>query len=74
MPKGIPIGFEMAEKNANKQTNTQTDKHFRIYISRDLTKQNWEVNIFPLATKLLVNMMTTILMIARMENKSYGEA
>ena len=32
MPKGFPIGgFEIAEKNSNKQT----DKHFRIYISRD---------------------------------------
>ena len=35
MPKGIPIGFQMAEKNDNKQTNRQTDRHFRIYISRD---------------------------------------
>ena len=33
MPKGIPIGFQMAEKNANTQTHTHT--HFRIYISRD---------------------------------------
>ena len=32
VPKGFPIGFEMAEKNVNKQTN----RHFRIYISRDL--------------------------------------
>ena len=31
VPKGFPIGFEMAEKNLNKQT----DRHFRIYISRD---------------------------------------
>ena len=41
MPNGIPIEFQMAEKNANKQTHrhtdTQTDTHFRIYISRDLT-------------------------------------
>ena len=38
MPKGIPIGFQMAEKNANTQTQTdrQTDTHFRIYISRDV--------------------------------------
>ena len=28
----MPIGYEMAEKNAN----TQTDRHFRIYISRDV--------------------------------------
>ena len=35
MPKGFPIGFEMAEKNVNKQTIKQTDRHFRIYISRD---------------------------------------
>ena len=27
----MPKGFEIAEKNGNKQT----DKHFRIYISRD---------------------------------------
>ena len=33
MPKGFPIGYEMAEKNEN----TQTDRHFRIYISRDVT-------------------------------------
>ena len=33
VPKDIPIGFQMAEKNPNKQTNTtQTHKHFRIYI------------------------------------------
>ena len=25
MPKGFPIGFEMAEKNLNKQTDRQTD-------------------------------------------------
>ena len=31
MPKGFPIGFKIAEKNGNKQTN----KHFRTYISRD---------------------------------------
>ena len=31
VPKGIPIGFEMAEKTMNKQT----DKHFRIYISKE---------------------------------------
>ena len=31
MPKGFPIGFEMSEKNGNKQTN----KHFRIYMNRD---------------------------------------
>ena len=35
MPKGIPIGFEMAEKKVNKQTNNQTNRHFPIYISRD---------------------------------------
>ena len=35
MPKGFPIGFEMAEKNGNKQA----DKHFRIYISRDYFKK-----------------------------------
>ena len=34
MRKGFPIGFEMAEKNVNKQT----DRHFRIYISRDRDK------------------------------------
>ena len=31
MPKGFPIGPEMAEKNVKKQT----DRHFRVYISRD---------------------------------------
>ena len=36
--KGFPIGYEMAEKNANTQTQTHTNKHFRIYISRDLRK------------------------------------
>ena len=35
VPKGFPIGFQMAEKNANKQTDTHTHIHFRIYISRD---------------------------------------
>ena len=35
VPKGIPIGFQMAEKNANTLTNTQTHTRFRIYISRD---------------------------------------
>ena len=35
VPKGIPIGFQMAEKNAN--TDTQTNTHFGIYISRDIT-------------------------------------
>ena len=37
MPKGKPIGFEMTKKNVNKQTNRQTDTHFRIYISRDVS-------------------------------------
>ena len=32
MPNGIPTGFQMAEKKLNKQTN----KHFRIYNSRDI--------------------------------------
>ena len=36
VPKGIPIGSQMAEKNAIKQTNRQTGTHFRIYISRDV--------------------------------------
>ena len=40
MPKGIPNGFEMAEKNANTNTHIQTHKHFRIYISRD-TRHVW---------------------------------
>ena len=43
MPKGIPISFEMAEKNAKTQTHTETDTqthtqthtHFPIYISKD---------------------------------------
>ena len=34
VPKGIPIGFQMAEK---KRENTNTHTHFRIYISRDTT-------------------------------------
>ena len=33
MSKVFPIGYEMAEKNAN--THTHTDTHFRIFISRD---------------------------------------
>ena len=41
MSEGLPIGFEMAEKNMSKQTNRQTDRHFRIYISRDLLIQRW---------------------------------
>ena len=36
MSKGFPIGYEMAEKNAN--TQTHTNKHFRIHISRDWVK------------------------------------
>ena len=31
----MPIGFEIAEKNVNKQTDRQTDEHFRIYIIGD---------------------------------------
>ena len=38
MPKGFPIDYEMAEKNAN--THTHTDTHFRIYISRDNNNNN----------------------------------
>ena len=34
VPKGFPIGFEMAEKKPYKHTHT--DRHFRIYISRDI--------------------------------------
>ena len=34
LPKGVPVGFEMAEKNAYRQTDRQTDRqndrHFRI--------------------------------------------
>ena len=44
MPKGIPIGFEMAEKNANKQTDKQTNRHFRIYISRDIVS-SWLLKV-----------------------------
>ena len=36
MPKAFPIGFEMAQKNVSRQTDRQTDRHFRIYISRDI--------------------------------------
>ena len=32
VPMGVQNGFEIAEKNANKQTDRETDKHFRIYI------------------------------------------
>ena len=32
MSKGFQIGFELAEKNLNRQT----DRHFRIYKSRDM--------------------------------------
>ena len=35
MPNGIPIGFEMAEKKLHRETDKQTNKQFRIYISRD---------------------------------------
>ena len=46
MPKGFPIGYEMAEKNANTHTDTQTHKHFRIYISRDsLARRKGESHI-----------------------------
>ena len=41
MPKGVPIGFEMAEKNVNRQT----DRHFRIYISRDIMVNKVPYNI-----------------------------
>ena len=37
MPKGIPIGFQMAEK---KRENTNTHTHFRIYICRDTNNQD----------------------------------
>ena len=35
VPKGIPIGFQMAEKTGKTHTNRHTHTHFRIYISRD---------------------------------------
>ena len=35
MPKGFLMGFEIGEKNVNRQTDKQTHRHFRIYISRD---------------------------------------
>ena len=34
MPKSFPIGFEMPKKSRT-NTHTHTDRHFRIYISRD---------------------------------------
>ena len=41
MLKVIPIGFQMAEKNEN--TDRQTDTHFRIYISRDVSTAHWAI-------------------------------
>ena len=38
LQKGIPIGFEMAEKKVYKQTHAHTQRHFRIYICRDATR------------------------------------
>ena len=35
MPKDIQIGFQIADKNANKQIDKHTNKHFLIYISRE---------------------------------------
>ena len=32
MPKGIPIGFEMTEKNVSKQTDRQTDRQTDIFV------------------------------------------
>ena len=32
MPKGFPIGFDMAEKNVNKHTNKQTNKQIDIFV------------------------------------------
>ena len=51
MPKGIPIGFQIAEKNANRQTDThtQTHKHFRIYtikLRRDVYERAGKGNNF----------------------------
>ena len=36
---GIPISFDMTEKNLHKQTNKQT-RHFRMYIRRDTLNQH----------------------------------
>ena len=38
VPKGYPIDFEMAEKNANSQTHTQT--HTQMFISTTLVIHN----------------------------------
>ena len=35
MPKGIQIGFEMSVEKVYKQSDRQTNRHFRIYICRD---------------------------------------
>ena len=42
MPKGFPIGLEMAEKNVNKQTDRQTNIFEFILVEIDTvkTKQN----------------------------------
>ena len=49
VPTGIPIGFQMAEKNANTQTHTytHTHTHFCIYISRDLPYSRYYLNTIP---------------------------
>ena len=61
VPKGVPIGFEMAEKNAKTQTHKHTHtnthkhthKHFRIYISRDVTN---EIELLLKTLGLLLNL------------------
>ena len=30
------VMYEMTEKNVSKQTNRQTDRHVRVYISKDI--------------------------------------
>ena len=44
MPKGFPIGFEMAEKKPYKPTHTQTDRHFRISRDNKMKKTETQFN------------------------------
>ena len=41
MPKGFPIGFEMAEKNVSKQTDKPGQTDIFVFIQVEMTK-NWK--------------------------------
>ena len=58
MPKGFPIGSEMAEKNVNKQTSRQTNRHFRIYISRDMKKGDCDLIFLNVNLNVTVNALS----------------